>query len=525
MTTPLAAPDRTLLEALRRRLQQRGRETMLKETHISWVLLAGRLALKLKKPVRLPFLDFGTPASRRHFCEEELRLNQRLAPSLYRAVVAVRGSADAPRFKGPGEAIDHVLCMRRFPEGSLLSERLAQGLLQAGDLDRLALHVADFHAASPVAPADAPYGRARQIVQPVQNVLGQLAIGAGTEATAPLRLWVEAQCPRLDAAWDERRTGGFVRECHGDLHLANTLRLGNEVTAFDCIEFDPALRWIDVMNDVAFLLMDLKAHGRDDLAWGFLDTYLQCSGDYAGLKVLRFYEVYRAAVRALVTQIGRCSGGAEMDGPDYLRCARRLAAGAGEGPRLAILFGPSGVGKSTLAQRLLQQAGAVRIRSDVERKRLGGLRALQPSRNSVPDLYAAGSTRATYERLATCARAALEAGYAVIVDAAFLRRAERRAFEALAQELGVPFTILACRADEAVLRRRVAQRAAAGCDPSEADLAVLEHQLRDHDTLETSEQRHAIVLDTGLPVDIAELTRCWRKVATDQAQASSASLE
>ncbi len=503
------APGSPLVHALRALLERRtGRPVALVETHISWVLLTERLALKLKKPVQLPFLDFGTPALRRRFCEEELRLNRRLAPRLYRAALAVRGSAAAPRFGGGGEPIDWLLCMRRFPDDALLSQRLAAGRLQPREVDRLAQRIARFHRDAPAAAADGPFGTPQGIAQATSAVLRQLAELGGVPDG--IEAWMEAQARALQAPWRQRLAGGFVREGHGDLHLANTVVLDAEVTAFDCIEFDPVLRWIDVMSDVAFLAMDLRARGRADLAWRFLDAYLQDGGDYPGLAVLRYYEVYRALVRALVARITPPRRG-EGAAVDYGLAAQALVAESRRRPRLAILFGLSGSGKSTLALELVQAAGAVRVRSDVERKRLFDLTALQRSDARLQDLYTADATRRTYDRLADCVRHALRAGYPVLVDAAFLQRAEREAFGALAREEGVPFALIACEAPPDVLRRRVAARAAAGGDASEAGLAVLERQIRLHEPLSGDERRDAVAVRTDRPVDAAALARRWMR--------------
>jgi len=507
--------ERTLIDALRDRLQaDTGQPVELQETHISWVLLTDRLAYKLKKPLRLPFVDFSTLALRKYFCEEEVRLNRRLSPSLYLGVLPVCGTAQAPRIGEVGDGgapIDYAVCMQRFAPGALLSERLAAGTLLPVQLDRLARRLVDFHRDASVAPPAPPDNAAAQAVQPVLKVLQQLQTGGDSPYLNEVRAWVNGQVPALQQAWPARRLSGAVRECHGDLHLANAVLIDDDVTAFDCIEFDPALRWIDVMSDVAFLIMDLKAHGRSDLAFGFLDAYLQRSGDYAGLQVLRFYEVYRALVRALVARVRWQVTGTALPpaSPDYLACARQLVLTAGGPARLLITHGLSGSGKSTVAGQLLALTGAIRLRSDVERKRLFGLDALQRSVGHDVNIYTPEASRRTFDHLRACARTALLAGYPVIVDAAFLRRAERRAFQSLAAELGVPFSILHCEASEALLRQRVAARTWGGNDASEADVTVLEHQLTDHDPLDEEERAIALQLVTGVAVDVAGLRARW----------------
>jgi aminoglycoside phosphotransferase family enzyme/predicted kinase len=510
--------DYTLVRALRQHLQSTtGRAVALVETHISWVLLTEGLAYKLKKPVCLPFVDFSTLASRRYFCEEELRLNRRLAPSLYLEVVPVCGTAQAPRIGGGGEPIDYAVCMRRFPPGALLSEMLDAGQLQASHLDRLAQRLADFHRNAPSEVPSPAFGTPEHVLGAVLDVLKQLEDRYGKSRIADLRVWVMGQARALHDTWLARRQDRAVRECHGDLHLANAVKIGQDVTAFDCIEFDPALRWTDVMGDVAFLTMDLKAHGHAELAFGFLDAYLQHSGDYGGVAVLRFYEVYRALVRSLVGSLrSRGKGGtgdnAPAAGPDYLACAELLAQNGVGAARLLITHGLSGSGKSTVARQLLVCGNAIRVRSDVERKRLFGMDALQRSAGERVDIYTPDATRLTFDRLLGCARIALQAGYPAIADAAFLQRDERQKFRLLAAHLRVPFAILHCRASESQMRRRLLARNAGGQDASEADIAVLERQLVFQEPLDAEERAFVLDVATDEPVDVAALCASWRSM-------------
>ncbi len=505
--------DTTLIDALREALRQRtGQPAALVETHISWVLLTQTHAFKLKKPVRLPFVDFGSVDARKHFCDEELRLNRRYAPALYIDVLPVCGTREAPRIGGDGPVIDHVVRMRRFPASSLLVDLLASDRLQPAQLDDFAQRLAVLHGSAPRATPASDFGSPERVFRAATDVLAALEQQAVDSRLAALGAWLRAQQQALCMAWTDRQQGGAVRECHGDLHMANVVLVDGTLTPFDCIEFDPALRWIDMMSDVAFLTMDLKAHGRADLAFRFLDAWLQHSGDYAGLQVWRFYEAYRALVRALASGLGP-KGPPDTVRPDYLACATQLAKQAASGARLLITHGFSGSGKSSVASQLLCAAGAVRLRSDVERKRLYGLDPLARSDGLGLDLYGAQATRRTFERLHDCARDALLAGYPVIVDAAFLRSAERRCFEALATELRVPFNILDCHADTATLRRRVATRDAAGTDASEAGPAVLERQLQSHDPLAADERRLAIEVSTQEPVDIARIAARWHATA------------
>jgi aminoglycoside phosphotransferase family enzyme/predicted kinase len=520
------AVDRTLVDALRDRLAaDTGHPVSLVETHISWVLLTEQLAYKLKKPVQLPFVDFSTLALRKYFCEEELRLNRRLAPALYLGVVPVCGTSRAPHVAGDGETVDYAVCMRRFASGALLGEHLAAGTLRPEHLEGLAGRLAEFHQRAPIATTAPRRDATERVLAPVLGVLQELRLHIDAARVVALEGWLRAQAEALRETFSARQRDGQVRECHGDLHLGNAVLIDGEATAFDCIEFEPELRRIDVLSDVAFLTMDLKANGRGDLAFRFLDAYLQNSGDYAGVPVLRFYEVYRALVRALVGCLRAGSGEvrAAVSGPDYLACAERMVQDAGGAPRLLITHGVSGSGKSTVALQLLAASGALRLRSDVERKRLFGLAALERSANRM-QIYGAGATMRTFERLARCARTALRAGYPVIVDAAFLRSAERDVFRALARELRVPFTILHCTAGEARLRERVAARNTAGNDASEADLNVLDRQQEYCEPLSPEERAFAIEVSTDEPTDAAALyERILRKpVAPRQSRSGRA---
>jgi aminoglycoside phosphotransferase family enzyme/predicted kinase len=507
MTTP-SLPDDAFVQRLREVLARRtGGPVQLAETHISWVLLTRRLALKLKKPVRLPFLDFGTPALRRHFCEEEIRLNRRLSRSLYRGLVAVRGSRAAPAIGGAGPVIDTLVCMRRFPDDAVLSERLATGRLEPWHVERLARRIAAFHEAAAVIEAEPGQDASAQAVAPVEAVVSQLERVRPAPDFAPVERWLREREQLLAPAFRERRAGGAIRDCHGDLHLSNTVVLGEDVTAFDCIEFDSALRRIDVMSDVAFLTMDLKARGRPDLAHRFLDVYLESRGDYDGLRVLRFHEVHRALVRDLVASLRRQAPGSGE--PDYLATARRLVQEADAPPRLALVCGLAGSGKSTLAARLVERTGAVRVRSDVERKRLFGLSSLERSDRIEGGIYGDDASERTYARLADCAGHALAGGFHAIVDATFLAAAHRRAFQALAAARRVPFTIFALQADEALLRARVRARSEAGGDASEADLRVLEHQLQTREPFEADERPHVIPVNSGHALDVGALAARW----------------
>lgn len=505
--------ETTLVQALTEVLgRQDGRPVEVMETHISWVLLTPLFAYKLKKPVKLPFVDFSSLGMRRHFCEEELRLNRRFAPELYLDVQVLGGSLESLWIGGAEiqDPIDYLVRMRRFPQSVLLSNLLAEGDLKPTLLDDLASRLAAWHAAAPVSTS--MFGDPGQIADTVTGVLASLEKQGADDRLTHVQEWVETTVHMLRPTLSARQRTGFIRECHGDLHSGNIALMQGALLPFDCVEFDPQLRWIDVVSDVAFLMMDLTAHQREDLAFRFLDRWLVQTGDHAALLLLRFYEVYRALVRSLTSQLYRQNVKA-ICMPDYLACAVQLASLPQGRARLMITHGVSGSGKSLIAGQLVGVAHAVHIRSDVERKRLFGLGPLAHSAAQGLEIYSVQANASTLESLLRRARDSLSGGYPVIVDATFLDIVWRRRFQALAAELNLPFSILQCQASESVLRHRVTARNASGSDASEANLSILDRQLSDYKPLAIDEQMFAIVVSTEDDVDIAWIDVQWRLAA------------
>ena len=497
------------------------------ETHISWVLLTGAFAYKIKKPVNLGFLDFSSLEQRRFDCEEELRLNRRLAPALYLEVTPIGGTITQPQV-GQREAIlEYAVRMRQFPATCRFDEMLARNALRAAHMTALAEYLARFHAQAPLAPPGSPWGEPSWLRQPVDENFAELATCppdvAGRQTLETLRQWCAAAFIHLAPHFARRKTGGRIREGHGDLHLGNLAWLDGAPLAFDCIEFNPDLRWGDVMSDLAFILMDLEYRGQPALAAQLLDAYLAHSGDYGGLAVLRYYLVYRALVRAKVDAIRShqprlVSGERQALNQacqNLLELAARLVRPSP--PLLLITRGLPGSGKTHLTQGLLAALPAIRLRSDVERKRLAGLAPTESS-GSPPGagLYAATITEQTYRRLEQLAEGLLAAGWPVIVDAAFLHAARRAAFLQLGLRVGAPCVILDVQTAPAVLRERVRARTRAGQDASEADAAVLEHLLPHHGPLAATEQPHALVVDGAQPPGADALAAAVRTHATAQ---------
>lgn len=488
------------------------------ETHISYVCLAGAHVYKIKKAVDLGFLNFTTLAARRFYCDEELRLNRRFAPALYLAVVPITGTAARPVLAGDGPTIEWAVKMRRFPQDGLLDRLLARGELTPAHIDELAATTAEFHDRSARAGETDAFGTPDAILQPVRaNFAALRAHGAEPlRDIDTLERWSLQQHAVLAPAFHARKRDGFVRECHGDLHLRNIALVDGKITLFDCIEFDPHLRWIDVMSEVAFVVMDLYDRGKPALARRFLNRYLEATGDYAGLPVLRFYIAYRALVRAKIhcirarqPELGDADRARLLDQyRGYVALAQAQAHP--EAPRLMIAHGVSGSGKTTCTQPLLEAAGAVRVRSDIERKRLQRLAPLARTASPVGGgTYAADATARTYERLLELAGTVIDAGYTVIVDATFLKKTQRDMFRRYAVARGSPFVILDIVADEATMRARIRQRLAAQRDASEADLAVLEHQLATQEPLQPDELSYRAEIDStrmteGIPDGIRD---------------------
>jgi aminoglycoside phosphotransferase family enzyme/predicted kinase len=459
---------------------QGGRHRRLFETHISWVFYQGRYAYKVKKAVNLGFLDFSTLKARRFYCAEEVRINRRLARRLYLGVVPIGFVRGRPKI-GVRPACEHAVRMRRFNPALELDHVLQRGRLTPTHMDELAATLAAFHAGLPPAAADAPYGAPAAIRADAMQNFSQMeplvVQRAEREMLARLKRETEVEFQRIEGRFAERKESGFIRECHGDLHLGNIVLLDNKPTPFDAIEFNPSLRWIDVMSEMAFLMMDLMRRRAHGLAWRLLNVYLESCGDYAGLSTLRFYLAYRAMVRAKVDAIRAHQPGVplRLKSGALGECRSFMAQAAGHlakpAPALVITHGLPGSGKSVFARAAAEKLGMVRLRSDVERKRIFGLKPLEDSRGGI---YGEEATRRTYARLLDLSRGMLQAGFRVVVDAAFLRHDERADFYGLAKNLAVPFAIVNVTASRPVLERRVRARQAGKSDASEAGLEVLQ---------------------------------------------------
>ena len=466
------------------------------ETHISWVILTGHFAYKIKKPVNFGFLDFSTLERRHFYCQEELRLNKRLAPQIYLDVIHITGQIDNPIINGDGPVIEYAVKMLQFPQSAQFDRLLAAGRLNKNNMTNLAEVIADFHVHSPVASQQTEYGSIDSIKSSVMENFIQIKDKdihrQERLLVEELQQWSEQFLARHGADFILRKQQQAIRECHGDMHLRNIALVDGQSVLFDCLEFNDEFRWIDVMSELAFLCMDIENRGRIDLSQILLNRYLEISGDYHGLALFRFYKVYRALVRAKVDVLRMFQSGigkqqrqqiyAEFSG--YLQLARKYVAT--EQPVMYITHGLSGSGKTTGTNYLMNNSDVIRVRSDVERKRLFGIAETHQDSGHAANSYAMELNRGiysaeagtkTYDYLYTLADSILESGYSVIVDACFLKYSARRKFHLLADHHSVAFVILSFDAPVKLLKQRLAQRQCIGEDASDADIHVLEGQL------------------------------------------------
>lgn len=497
----------TLVHRLLERLG--GSPADLIQTHISSILTVGDTVYKLKKPVDFGFLDYSTLARRKRFCEEEVRINRRFAPQLYVGVVPVTGSVKAPELEGGGEALEYAVKMHRFDTAAQLDNLAARQGLSDAQCDAVADAAADMHTGAEPVAADSDFGMPGRVLAPMAENFDLMASlhadGPLADSVAGLKAWTLAEHARLVPLLQKRKADGFIRECHGDLHLHNMALFDGRPLFFDAIEFNPYLSHIDVISDLAFLLMDLEYRGLEAKSRRILNRYLERTGDYEAVALLPFYKTYRAMVRAKVLALHAAQEIPQEERDGIVAEIRRYVALAGlYGKRtetfLAITHGLSGSGKSTVAQEVVESFGAVRVRSDIERMRLfrrGG---------EAGNIYTTEATETTYTRLAELAETLLGGGCAVVADATFLRHDFRRRFALLARRLDVPFVILDIACEEGELLRRLRQRAAAKNDVSEADEAVLALQERTREPLTQNEERFALHLDctaTGLAAKLS----------------------
>jgi aminoglycoside phosphotransferase family enzyme len=485
------------------------------ETHISWVFLAGKFAYKLKKPLNFGFLDFSTLKKRQHYCQEELRLNQRFAPQLYLDVIPVGGDLQKPQI-GAEPAIDYLVKMKRFSRRDELDFHLQENSLSVDMIEQFADYLADLHQRAPFVDPRSYFGSLDSVQDPVAENFEQLrpllAEPACQKQLSALENWAQAKFEQLRYLFKERKERGFIRECHGDVHLANMLWYEGQPLLFDCIEFNDNFRCIDLVNDYAFLLMDLDDHGAEMHSWSFLNRYLRETGDYAALPLLNYYKSYRALVRAKVIGLRLQQPGLSKEERNFdiglLESYLHLAEvySQPQQPRLIITHGFSGSGKTSFLKQLCPLLGAISLHSDVERKRLFNLSATASSASQLDDgIYKQSATERCYQQLRCLAEQVLKAGFTAIVDATFLQHLQRQQFQQLAEHRQVPLSILDFPVSESELLQRIKKRASEADSISEATPAVLKKQQQQADPLTLKEQQLCIrVTEQSTARQIAE---------------------
>ena len=499
------------------------------ETHISAVFLTGDFAYKLKKPVNFGFLDFSQLAQRHQFCQMELQLNRRTAPQLYLDVVPIYQSKTAPQqisfSPQPGLVVcDYLVKMRQFDPDQVLSRYIKRQDLSDQQADALAHAIAELHHIAEPIQAGHFLGSPQCVLEPMTDNFPSLFallqepsliiskpdidLVSLKNRLNQLKLWTCNQHALLAPMIEQRQAEGHVRACHGDLHLDNITLLDDKPLLFDGIEFNDQFRWIDTLSDLAFLLIDLDYRQKPALAAHILNRYLQLTGDYSGLVLLRFYQTYRALVRAKITGLrylqldpdSETANAALASLLSYIELAENYAYLTHTQPTLFIMQGVSGSGKSYYANQIHQQTGAVIVSSDRERKRLFGIEPatrLNPAQRK--KLYSNEMNGATYQRLYQACQSALQAGINVVADATFLQAKHRESFIQLAQNMQVNYLVVAIKPDpqqaEALINARIKQNT----DPSDADARVMRYQLDQYEAPLDHERALELNMKSAMP--------------------------
>ncbi|MBV9387178.1 MAG: AAA family ATPase [Chroococcidiopsidaceae cyanobacterium CP_BM_ER_R8_30] len=495
------------------------------QTHISYVLLTGDYVYKLKKPVNFGFLDFSTLDKRHHFCHEELRLNQRGATELYLEVLPITQAGNQYQLDGLGQPVEYTLKMRQFPQETLFTSMFEQGRLCEADLEKLGRVVAQYHSKAKTNDYICSFGEISQVRAAIDENYAQTKRYIGGPQTQSqfdeTKHYTDGFFIQQPELFTSRIQHNWIRECHGDLHLGNICRSSDKILLFDCIEFNEKFRFVDVMYDIAFIIMDLEARQRKDLGNAFLNTYVEQTGDWEGLQVLPLYLSRQAYVRAKVNSLllddptipAAKKEEAIATAAHYYHLAwqysQRFAHSSGNSiapaqpcqGQLILMAGLSGSGKSTIARQLARQLGAIHIRSDAVRKHLGGIKLTE--RGSA-ELYTDEMSQRTYERLLELGIVLANQGFPVILDAKYDRQKLRMEAIAKVQRHQLPLQILHCTAPIKVLLERLASRTG---DIADATPDLLEGQQEAFQPFTEAEQAYVKILDTTQPFDLSVIDR------------------
>lgn len=483
------------------------------QTHVSYVLLTGDYVYKLKKPVNFGFLDFSSVEKRQHFCQEELRLNQRGAANLYLEVLPVTQSGEHYHLGGEGETAEYVVKMRQFPQEALFSSLFADGKLDEPLLEELGRVVAAYHAKTTTNDYIQRFGEIPQVkaafdenYQQTQKYIGEPQTQTQFDET---KQYTDQFFAERQELFTSRIKNNYIRECHGDLHLRNIALWQNQILLFDCIEFNEPFRFVDVMYDVAFTVMDIEARGRQDLGNAFLNTYIEQTGDWEGLQVLPLYLSRQAYVRAKVTSFllddpsvpVAVKEDSSQTASEYYHLAWKYTQH--QQGQIILMSGLSGSGKSTTARYLARQLNAIHIRSDAVRKHLAGIPLLERGGD---DVYTPAMTEKTYARLLVLGTILANQGFSVILDAKYDKTQLRQAAIMQAEKSQIPLKIISCTAPMEVLQERLIQRTG---DIADATADLLKSQIQQAEPFTDAEKPYVKTLDTTQPLDtqLAEFCR------------------
>ncbi|OKH13827.1 AAA family ATPase [[Limnothrix rosea] IAM M-220] len=477
----------------------------LVQTHVSYVLLTGDYAYKLKKSVNFGFLDFSTLEKRQHFCEVELRLNSELTKDVYLNVVSITYDGKDYAIDGQGEVVEYAVKMRQFPQEALLSGMFQAGTLVEENMVQLGKAVAAFHGTTRTNDYIRGFGEIAKIRQAIDENYAQTAGYIGRVQTQERFEQTKDFTDNFFASREDifasRRDQNKIRECHGDLHLRNICLWQDKIQLFDRIEFNEPFRFVDTMYDVAFTVMDLDARGAQKLGNAFLNTYVEETGDWEGLQVLPLYLSRQAYVRAKVTSFllddaaiaAEAKQAAAKTASEYYELAwqyTQLPKG-----KVVMMSGLSGSGKSTVARRCARIWNAIQIRSDALRKHLAGIALDATGDNS---LYSQEMNEKTYARLTELGILLAQQGFTVILDAKFDRTAQRQKVIEACQAAELPYQILYCQAPTSLLETRLKNRTD---DISDATADLLQAQIDKAESFTDEESLWVRSIDTTQNID------------------------
>jgi len=454
MLNPSIYPDKTA-----------GVEIM--QTQMSFIFLTGKYVYKLKKPVNLGYLDYTTLEKRRLFCEKEVELNRRLCPQAYLGMVPVTREKTGLALGGKGEIVDYTIKMLYLPQDRMLNVLLDRNRVQPEMLEQVAQKLADFHSRAATNPAIRSFGEPAAVKVNTDENFSQTLPYIGkivsTGQFERLKTYTETFYQRHTGLFDRRAAEGRIRDCHGDLHTQH-ICFADGIYIYDCIEFNDRFRYCDVASEVSFLAMDLDHYGRADLSRAFIQAYIAASGDPQIQDLLKFYKIYRAHVRGKV-------GCFKSDDPYISEVERKQTVDGARGyfeladsyarlrPRLFITVGLVGSGKSTFAQVLAKRLGLTVLSSDIIRKKLARIAPTEHRFEEMESgIYSAEFSQKTYQKMFGDAEAILKEGDSVILDATFLKAAQRRRAALLAQSANADFFVVECWLDEDNTRQRLTQR-------------------------------------------------------------------